>query len=106
MTRTLILYALCISVAGPVRAEVTLVKTPNRGIQPQVITDAAGNVHLLYFVGDPKAGNLMYARREGGMFTSPLKVNSQDGSAIAVGTIRGGHLAIGKKGRVHVAWNG
>jgi hypothetical protein len=35
-----------------------------------------------------------------------LRVNSQDGSAIAIGTIRGGQLAIGKNGRVHVAWNG
>jgi hypothetical protein len=33
-------------------------------------------------------------------------VNSQPESAIAAGTIRGAQLAIGKAGRVHVAWNG
>src|SRR5262249_61925015 len=49
-----------------------------------------------------------YVRREAGKtaFSSPLKVNSQAGSAIATGTIRGGQLALGKNGRVHVAWNG
>src|SRR5262249_21094513 len=32
--------------------------------------------------------------------------NSQPGSAIATGNIRGAHLAVGKNGRVHVAWMG
>jgi hypothetical protein len=35
-----------------------------------------------------------------------LRVNSQQGSAIAAGAIRGAHLAVGRNGRVHVAWNG
>jgi hypothetical protein len=39
-------------------------------------------------------------------FSKPLPVNSQPGSAIAAGTIRGAQLAIGKNERVHVAWNG
>ncbi|MEO7649520.1 MAG: hypothetical protein ABIZ80_03565, partial [Bryobacteraceae bacterium] len=33
-------------------------------------------------------------------------MNSQPGSAIAVGTIRGAQLALGRNGRVHVARNG
>jgi hypothetical protein len=39
-------------------------------------------------------------------FSKPVRVNSQPGSAIAIGSIRGAHLAIGKANRVHVAWNG
>jgi hypothetical protein len=35
-----------------------------------------------------------------------VKVNSGPGSAIAMGTVRGAHLAVGKGGRVHVAWMG
>src|SRR5262249_45266609 len=64
--------------------------------------------HLLYFKGEPKAGDLFYCRREPGKseFGKPLKVNSQAGSVIAIGTIRGGQIAVGKNGRVHVAWNG
>jgi hypothetical protein len=36
----------------------------------------------------------------------PVRVNSQDGSAIALGTIRGAQMSVGRAGRVHVAWNG
>jgi hypothetical protein len=28
------------------------------------------------------------------------------GSALAIGTIRGGQIAIGRGGRIHVAWDG
>ena len=112
MMRTVVAVALAIGLSNlfPVRADektVTLAKTPGRGIQPQAV-DAKGRLHLLYFVGEPKGGNLMYVRREAGAaaFSTPLRVNTQEGSAIALGTIRGGHLAVGKNGRVHVAWNG
>jgi hypothetical protein len=40
------------------------------------------------------------------VFSRPLRVNSQQGSANAVGTIRGGQIALGRNGRIHVAWNG
>src|SRR5439155_26006105 len=42
----------------------------------------------------------------GSTFSDPVRVNSQEGSAIATGMIRGGQLAIGPDGRVHVVWNG
>ena len=87
---------------------VTVLKTPDGGIQPQAAIDARGVIHLIYFKGDPAAGDLFYVRREPGKegFTAPIRVNSQPGSAIAMGTIRGGQIALGKGGRVHVAWNG
>jgi hypothetical protein len=87
---------------------VTLVRVPGDGIQPQVAVDEKGAVHMIYYQGDPQNGDLFYVRsRDGGVSFSPaLRVNSSPGSAIAVGNIRGGHLAIGKNGRVHVAWNG
>ena len=85
-----------------------LLRVPNRGIQPQVVVDAKGVVHLLYFKGDPAGGDIFYVRSEDGVSFNkhPLRVNSQPGSAIAIGNIRGAHLALGKNGRVHVAWNG
>jgi hypothetical protein len=108
MNRIIFAGVILIASAGLGRADVVVVKTPDRGIQPQAVLDAKGNLHLLYFQGDPKAGNLMYVHRDAGKvtFSTPLQVNSQDGSAVAIGTIRGGHLALGKGGRVHVAWNG
>jgi hypothetical protein len=99
--------------AGPQPArqetgKVKLFRTPNGGLQPQVALDERGVLHLVYFTGEPQGGDIYYVRRETGKteFTSPLRVNSEPGSAVAVGTIRGAHLAVGKNGRVHVAWNG
>jgi hypothetical protein len=89
-------------------SKVTLLRVPNGGIQPQVVVDSEGVVHLIYFKGDPAAGDIFYVHSENGgrTFSRPLRVNSHAGSAIAIGNIRGAHLAVGKNGRVHVAWNG
>jgi hypothetical protein len=88
--------------------EVKLLRTPNGGLQPQAALDELGILHLVYFTGEPQGGDLYYVRRDAGRteFTSPMRVNSEPGSAVAVGTIRGAQLAVGKNGRVHVAWNG
>lgn len=108
MTRIPFALLVSVTLTGSAHAQVDVLRTPNRGIQPQAIMDANGTLHLLYFDRDPKAGNLMYVRRDAGKtdFSAPIRVNSQEGSAIAVGSIRGGQLALGKNGRVHVAWNG
>jgi hypothetical protein len=89
-------------------AKVTLMRVPEGGIQPHVAVDAKGGIHLLYYNGDPQHGDLYYVRSHDGgkTFSRPLRVNSIADSAIALGNIRGGHLAIGKNGLVHVAWNG
>jgi len=92
--------------------KVNLVRTPNNGIQPQAVVDERGTLHLVYLAGDPSASDVFYVRRDAGKasgntgFSAPLRVNRQPGSAIATGTIRGAQVSIGKKGRVHVAWNG
>jgi hypothetical protein len=92
---------------APAAARVTLVHLPDGGIQPQVTVDARGIVHVLYFKGDAAHGDLFYVRLQSdGTFSKPLRVNSRTGAAVATGSMRGGHLAIGKNGRVHVAWPG
>jgi len=87
---------------------VRLDRVPNGGIQPQIAVAANGIVHLVYFSGDPSAGHLFYASStDGGFrFSNPMRVNSHPGSAIAVGNIRGAHVALGRNRRVHMAWNG
>lgn len=87
-------------------APFSTLRLPESGIQPQAIADDAGTIHVVYFKGDPKAGDLYYVQVKGTRFTSAVRVNSQAGSAIAMGTIRGAQVALGKAGRVHVAWNG
>lgn len=85
-----------------------LLRTPNGGVQPQALFDGKGVLHLIYFKGKDAEGDIFYVRRLPGKnaFSAPIRVNSQAGSAVAAGTIRGGQLAIGKDQRVHVVWNG
>lgn len=88
--------------------KVKRLRVPNGGIQPQVIMDGKGILHMIYYQGDPRHGDIFYVRSkdEGNTLSRPLRANSVQGSAIAIGNIRGAHLAVGKGGRVHVAWNG
>ncbi len=90
------------------RSSISIARVPHGGIQPQAIVGSDGALHLLYFLGDPKGGDLFYVKSHdyGTTWSTPLRVNSVPGSAIALGTIRGGQIAIGKNGRIHVAWNG
>jgi hypothetical protein len=87
---------------------VRILRVPERGLQPQVAIDDRGTLHLVYYTGDPHQGNLIYVKStdNGTTFSSALPVNSQPGSAIAAGTIRGAQLALGKAGRLYVTWNG
>ncbi|MBU6400728.1 MAG: hypothetical protein KGS61_10440, partial [Verrucomicrobia bacterium] len=89
-------------------AQLECLRTPNGGIQPQAVIDGQGTIHLIYFKGKAGGGDLFYVRRAAGRtnWTAPLRVNSRSGSAIAAGTIRGGQIALGREGRIHVAWNG
>lgn len=103
----ILLLSLCAAAlfAAP---DIQIVRAPNGGIQPRAIIDRAGTLHLLYYTGDHLHGNLFYVKSSdlGTTWSSPLRVNSKPATAIAAGTIRGGQMAIGKNGCIHVAWNG
>lgn len=90
------------------KPSVILLRVPDAGIQPQALTDASGTLHVVYFSGEAKAGDLYYVSRarRAATFSSPIRVNSVAGSAIAAGSVRGAQLAVGRNNRVHVAWNG
>jgi hypothetical protein len=82
---------------------------PNGGIQPQAVADKSGTLHLIYFKGENAGkGDLFYVRRKVGeeRFSEPIRINSRPNSACAIGSVRGGQIALGKGGRVHVVWNG
>lgn len=99
-------FSFCATAAEP--AKVTLVRTPDGGIQPQAAVDRQGVIHLIYYKGDARNGDIFYVRQQAGQegFSKLIQVNSRPGSAMAAGTIRGAQLALGRNGRVHVAWNG
>jgi len=104
-----ILLALLIApVMEASESRVSVVRVPDGGIQPQAQIDSSGRVHLIYFNGDPAHGDAFYVCSEddGKNFSKPIRVNSQPGSVIAIGTVRGPHLALGRNDRVHVAWMG
>jgi hypothetical protein len=86
---------------------VTLLRTPDGGIQPQAVMQS-GVLHLIYFKGDPGHGDVFYVKSqdEGQTYAKPIRVNSLPGSVIATGNVRGAHLAVGAEGRAHVAWMG
>ncbi len=94
-----------LSVSPP---RVDVLRVPDGGIQPDVAVDAAGVLHLVYLAGPPGSADVFYTHsRDGGRtFARRVRVNSQSGSAIAMGTIRGAQLALGRDGRVYVVWNG
>jgi hypothetical protein len=83
-------------------------RIPNGGFQPDLAVGRDGAIHLVYYGGDSAAGDVFYVRSKdgGATFSAPVRVNSQPGSAIARGTIRGPQIAVAPDGRVHVAWNG
>jgi len=103
-------------VASPARAgkrnepaqQVSTVRVPNGGIQPQIGIDDRGLLHMVYFSGEAAHGDLYYVHSgdRGATFSVPVKVNSHPESAMATGNIRGAHVAIGRNGRVYVSWNG
>lgn len=103
--RTLILC--CLILTG-VASEVTVLRLPAGGVQPQVVSDTQGGLHVVYLGGEPMASEVFYATRAAGAgeWSTPLRVNSQPKSAVAMGTVRGAHLALGREGRIHVAWLG
>ena len=101
------LTALLVLGIAQIYAVVSVEKLPEPGLQPQAIAAPDGTVHLIYLTGDPKSSDILYRRRKGqALWSEPLRVNSEAGSAIAIGTIRGPQFALGRNGRVHVAWNG
>jgi hypothetical protein len=110
IARTVLALALTAVAASPlpISSDVTLVALPNGGIQPQVVVDGSGTMHVLYFQGDPAHGNLFYSRLNAGtmQFAPSIRVNTQPGSAVGTGSMRGGQLALGQGGRLHVAWDG
>ena len=104
----LMVTAASAAVAGDGASAITRISVPDGGIQPQVVVDDAGTIHLVYYTGEGARGDLFYVKSsdQGASFSAPVAVNSQSGSAVAAGVIRGAQIAVGVDGRVHVAWNG
>jgi hypothetical protein len=97
-----------ITVPAEAAARIEFLRTPEGTYQPQALVDRGGTVHVVALSGDPGAADVVYYRLPPGSnsFGKAVRVNTQPGSAIAVGTIRGAQLALGRDGRIHIVWNG
>jgi len=86
---------------------IVLLRAPG-GIEPQTALDGAGALHMVYFKGDASGGDIEYVRRDPGQknFASPIRVNSAPATAVAIGTVRGPQMSVGRNGRVYVIWFG
>ncbi len=93
---------------GPVELSeaITLLRLPEGGRLPRAVVDDHGTVHVVYFQGEPRAGDLLYVSRAPGAsdWTEPRYVNSESGTVVGIGPIDGGQIALGKDGRLHVVW--
>lgn len=89
-------------------ADVEVLRIPDGGVQPQTVVTPEGTVHLMFLRGQEGTSDVWYARRprDATSFTPPQQVNSQPGSAVAVGTIRGAQFALDTSGNAFVVWNG
>ena len=85
---------------------VVTLSIPEGGRLPQAVVDGTGTVHLVYVVGDAQHGDLMYATRVPGEtgWSNPQQVNSAADTVTGFGPVDGGQLALGPKGRLHIAW--
>lgn len=88
---------------SPALPEVVLVRAPEEELQPCIEVDVDGIAHLLTFAGDVDQGELRYRTSEDGgdTWVPPLAVAAD---AVARDRMRGGRMALGRAGWVHVAW--
>ena len=103
-----IVYLSLSGFTGLLGMNVNIMRTPHSGIQPQVKVDATGNIHLVYYVGEPSAGDLFYVTcgSTDALWSEPIRINNTPNAAVAGGTIRGAHMSVGKENRIHVSWFG
>jgi len=87
-------------------SELRVERAPDDGIQPRLQYGPDGVLHLITAHGPAPACDVHYRRCVDGEWSAPLRVNSQDGSAVVAGSVRGPALAVGRAGIVHVAWMG
>ena len=85
---------------------VEVARIPEGGRMPRAVIDPAGAVHVIYFEGAMSGGDLLHVSRAaaGRGWSDPVRVNSERRSAVGMGPIDGGQVALDGDGRLHAAW--
>ena len=102
----LLLSAACGGGPAALGDAVTLLRLPEGGRLPRAVVDNDGTVHVVYFRGEPRAGDLLHVSRAPGAagWSEPRYVNSEPGTVVGIGPIDGGQIALDGDGRLHVVW--
>jgi len=97
----------CLAVCSGASA-VDILRLPDGALQPQAVSEPGGTIHLAWLQGDPKAADVFLWTLPGGRTNGPppVQINRIPGSAVAIGTIRGVQMVLGREGWVHLVWNG
>jgi hypothetical protein len=88
-------------------APAKVMRVPDGGKDPQVAVAADGTVHLVFWKGDDKGGDLFHASRaaDAAEFGKAVRVNADAGTVPSTDGARGAQIAVSTK-FVHVVWNG
>lgn len=88
--------------------QVTFLKMPDHGVQPQTLTDSKGTLHVIFLAGAAAESDVFHSTLDAASktFSKPQRVNHSPGNAMAIGSIRGAQVAIGRGDRLHIVWNG
>lgn len=88
------------------RPDVEVARIPEGGRMPRAVIDPDGAVHVIYFEGVMSGGDLLHVSRAaaGSGWTAPVRVNSDERSAVGMGPMDGGHVALDGAGRLHAVW--
>ena len=94
----------CQAPASPV----AFLRVPEGGRMPHAAVDQRGTIHLMYFRGAMTGGDLRYVSLEPGGtdWSAPVSVNSAPHSAIGMGPMDGGDMALSEHDgvRIHAVW--
>lgn len=101
-----VLAAAWLAVTCPGGPAVEVARIPEGGRMPRAVIDPAGAVHVIYFDGVMSGGDLLHVSRPAGgaSWSAPARVNSDRRSAVGVGPMDGGQVALDADGRLHVTW--
>ena len=88
--------------------QVVVERVPDAGLVADISVGPGGTVHLVSIDGTPEAGDVMYRRRTSSAtaWSAPIRVNATAGAGMTIGAVRGPRIAEGRRGLVHVLWNG
>ncbi len=98
---------LCATLATASAADFVTVRLPEGALQPRTASVGDGSTAVVYFQGNPKAGDVKVTTlTSAGTLAEPVLVSTAATQGVAAGTVRGPSIAVGAQNVRHVLWHG